>query len=229
MSRDTPLAGVQACVFDAYGTLFDLGSAVSGAAKQLGRRAKPFNALWRTKQLEYTWLRSLMGRHVDFERVTADALDYALEQSGLGGDTALRADLLAAYRRLSTYREVPAVLRALQADGRPRAILSNGNSELLADNVAAAGIGDLLDAVLSVESVGVFKPHPSVYRLACERLGVTARQVAFFSSNSWDVCGASAFGFRCVWVNRGGAPLERLPGGPDVVVEDLKGVPALLG
>lgn len=225
MSR---LDGVRACVFDAYGTLFDLASATSDAAARLGGKADALNALWRTKQLEYTWLRGLMGRHADFERVTAEALDHALESLGVG-DRALAADLMAAYRRLDCYPEVPDVLRRLKDAGLPRAVLTNGSPEMTGAGLESAGVAGLLDAVLSVEEVGVFKPHPSTYRMARQRFGLEAREIAFFSSNAWDVAGASAFGLRAVWVNRKGAPPERLPGGPEAVLSDLAGAPALVG
>ena len=226
----SPLDGVRACVFDAYGTLFDLGSAVARERGRLGaERADALSRIWRTKQLEYTWLRSLMGRHADFRRVTGDSLDHALDALGLAAEDGLRDALMRAYLRLDAYPEVPAVLRRLRAAGLPCAILSNGSPEMMAAGVGSAGLGDLLDAVLSVESVGVFKPHPSVYRLAVDRLGVRPGEIAFQSSNAWDVHGAAAFGFRCVWVNRAGAAPERLPGAAAAELRDLGGLPDLLG
>ena len=226
----SPLHGVRACVFDAYGTLFDLGSAVARERGRLGdARADELSRIWRTKQLEYTWLRSLMGHHADFWRVTGDGLDHALDALGLAADDGLRDALMQAYLRLDAYPEVPAVLRRLRAARLPCAILANGSPTMLDAGVGSAGLGDLLDAVLSVESVGVFKPHPSVYRLAVDRLGVRPDEIAFQSSNAWDVHGAAAFGFRCVWVNRGGARPERLPGAALAELHDLGGLPDLLG
>ncbi|GIK96722.1 MAG: haloacid dehalogenase [Alphaproteobacteria bacterium] len=222
------LAPIDACVFDAYGTLFDVHSAAARCRDALGDRADRLSALWRQKQLEYTWLRSLMGRHADFAQVTAEALDYALAAVGIA-DPDLRRRLLDMYRRLDAFGEVPEVLGRLRRAGLPTAILSNGSPAMLDSAVGSARLGDLLDTVLSVESVGIYKPHPSVYRLAVDRLGVPAGRICFLSSNGWDAAGAAQFGFRVVWVNRYGQPPERLPAGPEALLEDLSGLPALLG
>jgi 2-haloacid dehalogenase len=221
------MAGVRACVFDAYGTLFDVHSAVARLRPRLGAEADPLSQLWRTKQLEYTWLRALMGCHADFWQVTGDALDYALERSA--ADPALRAPLMQAYLALDAYPEVPEVLRRLRAGGLKTAILSNGAPAMLQAGAASAGLAGLLDASLSVEEVGVFKPDPRVYRLAVERLGVAPGAIAFQSSNAWDIHGAACCGLRPVWINRQGAPRERLPGGPEHELGDLAGLPELLG
>jgi 2-haloacid dehalogenase len=221
------MEGIRACVFDAYGTLFDVHAAVAALRPRLGAPAEALSQLWRAKQLEYTWLRSLMGRHADFWQVTGDALDYSLERTGV--DAALRAPLLQAYLTLQAYPEAADVLQRLRAAGRRLAILSNGAPAMLAAAVDNAGIGALLDAVLSVEEVGVYKPDPRVYRLAVERLAVPAEQIAFLSSNAWDVHGAAAFGLRPVWVNRLAAPPERLPGSAEHELRDLSGLPGLLG
>lgn len=222
------LDGIAACVFDAYGTLFDVASAARRLEDRLDGKAADLAALWRTKQLEYTWLRSLMGAHADFWQVTGDGLDHALDALGLTDD-ALREDLMALYRRLDAYPEVPDVLGRVRAGGMGTAILSNGAPGMLSDAVGSAGIGDLLDACLSVEDVGIFKPHPSTYRLATERFGVGPAQICFMSSNAWDVAGAAQFGFQVVWINRFGAAPERLPKGPKAVLESLHGLPDLLG
>lgn len=221
------MEGISACVFDAYGTLFDVHSAVDRLRPQIGDQADALSQLWRSKQLEYTWLRALMGRHADFWQVTGEALDYTLERLAI--EPGVRAPLMAAYRALHAYSEVPDVLGRLRAAGLRLAILSNGEPAMLAAAVAEAGIGDLLDAVLSVEEVGIFKPHPTVYQLAVDRLGVRADQIAFQSSNAWDVSGAASFGLRPVWINRFGMPAERLPGRPEHELRDLAGLPALLG
>jgi 2-haloacid dehalogenase len=221
------LAGIRAGVFDAYGTLFDVHSAVGRLRAQVGDQADALSQLWRTKQLEYSWLRALMGRHADFWQVTGEALDYALARTGV--DPAVRAPLLQAYLTLDAYPEVPDVLRRLRAGGLKTAILSNGEPKMLAAGARSAGIDGLLDAILSVEAVGVFKPEPRVYQLAVDRLGVPADAIAFQSSNAWDVHGAACFGLRPVWVNRQGAPPERLPGAPEHELKDLAGLPALLG
>ena len=221
------MSGIRACVFDAYGTLFDVHSAVARLRERVGEQADALSQLWRTKQLEYTWLRALMGRHADFWQVTGDALDYALARTGV--DRAVREPLMQAYLSLDAYPEVPEVLRRLRAGGLKTAILSNGEPEMLEAAARSAGIDGLLDAVLSVEEVGIFKPHPKVYQLAVDRLGAPADRIAFQSSNAWDVNGAATFGLRAVWINRLGMPAERLPGAAEHELRDLSGLPALLG
>ncbi len=222
------MTGIGACVFDAYGTLFDVHSAVGRLSADIGPGADDLSKLWRSKQLEYTWLRALMGRHRDFWQVTGDALDYAL--AGTGVDPAgIRDRLMDAYLTLDAYPEVPPTLVRLKNAGMKLAILSNGEPAMLDAAVKGAGIESLLDDVLSVEAVGVYKPHPSVYRLAADRLGVAPSAIAFQSSNAWDVHGASCFGFRPVWVNRTGAPPERLPGGAEHELQSLVGLPGLVG
>jgi 2-haloacid dehalogenase len=223
-----PLSGVRACVFDAYGTLFDYASAAARCRDVLGDKFGALAALWRDKQLQYTWLRSLQGRHADFWQVTGEALDFALETLGLD-DPSLRQRLMELYLRLDAFPEVPAVLERLKKAGFKAAILSNGSPQMLAAAVESAGIGGYLDEVLSVESVGVYKPHPKVYQLAVDRLGVAAAAIAFQSSNSWDAYSASAFGMRVVWCNRYGARKERLPGSPDREIRSLAELPAVLG
>ncbi|MEO8157552.1 MAG: haloacid dehalogenase type II [Betaproteobacteria bacterium] len=218
---------VRACVFDAYGTLFDFASAAAGCRDVLGNKAATLTALWRDKQLQYTWLRGLQGRHTDFWQVTSDALDFSMESLGIEG-TALRARLLDLYRTLQCFPEVPQVLKDLKQAGFVTAILSNGAPGMLADAVKGAGLGGLLDHVLSVEQVGVFKPHPDVYRLAVKTLGIAPAEIAFQSSNAWDAHAASAFGMRVVWCNRYGQRRERLPGAPDREIRSLAELPALL-
>lgn len=218
---------VRACVFDAYGTLFDVGSPVAAETAALGPAAAELSALWRRKQLEYTWLRSLMRRPADFADVTADALDHALATLNLP-DPALRARLLAAYGRLSPFADVVPALRQLRDQGMRTAILSNGSREMLGEAVAAAGIGGLVDPVLSVDEVGVFKPAPEVYGLATTRLGLPACAIGFVSANGWDVHGAASFGLRGIWLNRGGLAADRLPGEPAAVLDSLTGLSGLL-
>jgi 2-haloacid dehalogenase len=221
------MRGIEACVFDAYGTLFDVHSAVARLGARVGEQADALSQLWRAKQLEYTWLRALMARHADFWQVTGDALDYALARTGV--DTALREPLMQAYLSLDAYPEVPDVLRRLRAGGLKIAILSNGDPKMLEAAARSAGIAELLDAILSAEEVGVFKPHAKVYQLAVDRLAVRPDQIAFQSSNAWDVHGAAAFGLRAVWINRLGMPPERLPGAAEHELRDLSGLPELLG
>jgi 2-haloacid dehalogenase len=224
----TALSDIRACVFDAYGTLFDYASAAARCRDVLGDRLDPLTALWRDKQLQYTWLRALQSRHADFWQVTGDALDFALETLGLDNPE-LRARLMDLYRTLDVFPEVPAMLQRLKAVGLKTAILSNGSPDMLEAAVNKAGIGDLLDAVLSVESVGVYKPHPKVYQLAVDRLAIPARAILFQSSNAWDAHAASAFGMRVVWCNRYGQRPERLPGKPDHEIASLAELPELVG
>ncbi len=225
MTQDT--IAVRACVFDAYGTLFDFASAAAGCADVLGDKAAAVTALWRDKQLQYTWLRGLQGRHADFWQVTGDALDFTLETLGIA-DANVRERLMSLYRTLDCFSEVPQVLRRLKEAGFVTAILSNGSPAMLADAVAGAKLGSLLDHVLSVEEVGVFKPHARVYQLAVDRLGVPASAISFQSSNAWDAYAASAFGMRVVWCNRYGQRRERLPGTPDREIRSLADLPPLL-
>jgi 2-haloacid dehalogenase len=219
---------IAACVFDAYGTLFDYNAAAARHAAVLGDKAAPLAELWRHKQLQYTWLRTLMGRYAGFWQVTGDALDFSMGELGIEDD-GLRAGLMEAYRTLDAYPEVTETLTTLQAHGLKTAILSNGEPEMLDAAVAAAGIGDCLDAVLSVEEVGIFKPHPLVYQLVVDRLGVPAANVSFQSSNAWDANGAAAFGFRVAWCNRFGQGQERIPEAPDAEIKTLAELPPLLG
>ena len=216
-----------ACVFDAYGTLLDVGSAVARQAQAVGPPAAELVTLWRRKQLEYTWLRSLMRRRVDFWQVTQDALDHSLEALRLD-PARLRAPLLDAYRSLDPYPEVVPMLQALREQGMPAAVLSNGSPEMLAEGLEAAGLLDLVGPVLSVEDAGIFKPAPETYRLATEALGLPAKAIVFFSSNAWDAHGAASFGLMTVWVNRTEAARELLPGIIAHEVRDLSTVPQLV-
>ncbi len=235
---------ITTCVFDAYGTLFDVDAAarrLADAAAQDGAAGHGQDAQhrfaavwqqvaadWRSKQLQYTWLRTLTGAHCDFWQVTQDGLDWALERAGVA-DPALRGQLLDLYRDLPAYPEVPGVLAQLARAGFGRAILSNGSPDMLAAAVAAAGIGDLLDDVLSVEAVGKFKPHPAVYDLVGTRLACAPAQVLFVSANGWDIAGAAAYGFRTLWINRAALPVDRMPGRPDAIAPDLTALPGHLG
>ncbi|MFZ1965081.1 MAG: haloacid dehalogenase type II [Roseiarcus sp.] len=222
------LEGVRACVFDAYGTLFDFSSAAAACPDIAAEKRAALTALWRDKQLQYAWLRSLQGRYADFWQVTGDALDFALDSLGLD-QPGVRERLMGLYRTLSAFPEVPAVLRALRRAGFATAILSNGSPAMLEEAVAAAGLGGLFDAVLSVDAVRVFKTDRRVYQYALDRLGVRADEVSFQSSNAWDAHAASDFGMRVVWCNRYGQRRERLPGAPDFEVRSLDELPALLG
>lgn len=224
---------ITTCVFDAYGTLFDVSAAARQAAQEPGFEALAeawprLAADWRAKQLEYSWMRAVTGAHADFWTVTQDGLDWAMEAAGLS-DPALRERLLALYWELAAFPEVPDMLARLKAAGMNTAILSNGSPGMLEGAVSSAGIGDLLDDLLSVESVGVFKPHPSVYGLVGGRFGCDKAEVLFVSSNGWDAGCAAGYGFATAWVNRAGQPVDRLPWRPDQVLSDLTGIPELAG
>ena len=222
---------ITTCVFDAYGTLFDVAAAARIAAEQPGQEklAEVWPRLaadWRAKQLQYTWLRAVTGDHISFWQVTQDGLDWAMEASGLN-DPTLRETLLALYWELPAYPEVPKMLETLKADGKATAILSNGSPDMLDGAVDFAGVGAVLDAVLSVEDVGVFKPAKVVYDLVGKRFGTTPDQVLFVSSNGWDAAAAAGYGFTTVWVNRAGEPMDRLPAQPSHMLSDLTTIPEL--
>ncbi len=221
------LTGIRACVFDAYGTLFDVTSAAVRAKDALGKRWQPLSDLWRTKQLQYTWLRALMGRHVDFWQVTGDALDYAMASLAIQ-DASLRSRLMNLYLELDAYPEVKETLSRLKAAGLRLAILSNGAPRMLAAAVKNSGLAELIDDVFSVEEVGVYKPHPKVYGLAAERLAIAREQVCFLSSNAWDAYAAKAFGFRVLWCNRFEQAPERIPERPDGEITTLAALPGIV-
>lgn len=222
-----PLQEIEACVFDAFGTLFDFASAAARCEGAPEEKRAMLTALWRDKQLQYTWLRSLQNRYADFEQVTGEALDFALESLGLE-QPALRERLMDLYLGLEPFPEVPAVLPILRRRGFKTAILSNGSPAMLAALVDRAGLADAFDEVMSVDAVGVFKTHPKVYQHALDTLRLPARKIAFQSSNAWDAFAASDFGMRVVWCNRYGQRRERLPGAPDAEVRTLAELPGLL-
>jgi 2-haloacid dehalogenase len=223
-----PLKGVRACVFDAYGTLFDFASAARNCPDVPADKIGGVTTLWRDKQLEYTWLRAVQGLHADFWQVTEDALDYTLETLSLDKPN-LRERMMRLYLELETFPEVTDVLTRLKRADFRIAILSNGSPKMLDAAVKASKLEPLLDAILSVDDVGVFKPHRKVYQLAVDRLGLPASAVAFQSSNAWDAYAAKAFGMQVVWCNRYGQRRERLPGTPDREITTLAELTALLG
>ena len=221
-----------AVVFDAYGTLFDVSAAAREAAAEPGRAAlaetwPKLAETWRLKQLQYSWLRAVTRAHCDFWQVTCDGLDYALEATGLDGDPELRERLLSLYWELSAYPEVPQMLARLKQTHLRTAILSNGSPEMLAGAVEHAGIGEFLDAVLSVEEAGIFKPASAVYDLVGKTFGTSPGNVLFVSSNGWDAAAATGYGFRTAWVNRAGEPVDRLPWRPVHILSDLTTIPDL--
>ena len=225
---------ITTCVFDAYGTLFDVSAAARQASQEpafpdLKDRWGDLANQWRLKQLQYTWLRAVADAHTDFWEVTQNGLDWALEATGLDSDAALRQRLLDLYWELQAYPEVPAMLAALKAAGLNTAILSNGSPEMLAGAVQSAGIGAVLDDVLSVQSVGIFKPDARVYDLVGARFGCGKDEVLFVSSNGWDAACATGYGFATAWVNRAGEPLDRLPWTPATILSDLTTIPHIAG
>jgi 2-haloacid dehalogenase len=222
------LAGTEICVFDAYGTLFDFNSAVARHRATVGPKADALSEMWRSKQIQYTWLRNSMGSYAKFWQVTGEALDHCLAAQGIA-DPGVRDKLLGAYLVLDPFVEVPAMLDRLKRAGVRLAILSNGNPEMLDPMVAASKLADRFEAVLSVDAVKVFKPDPRVYRLVEARCGVKPDKVCFLSSNCWDAHGAAHFGFPTVWVNRAAAPDDHLPGMLAGQIRDLSHLPALLG
>jgi 2-haloacid dehalogenase len=223
---------IKICVFDAYGTLFDVAAAARIAASEDADSAFAKNwtllaEIWRAKQLQYSWLRAATDAHTNFWNVTQNGLDFALEALSLQDIPDLRNRLLQLYWELQAYPEVPQMIQDLKAGGIQTAILSNGSPDMLNGAVKSAGLADVLDAVLSVETVGVFKPHKSVYGLVGEHFSCLKEEVLFVSSNGWDAAAASGFGFQTVWVNRAGDPMDRLPWIPQHVMTDLSGIAAL--
>jgi 2-haloacid dehalogenase len=225
---------ITTCIFDAYGTLFDVTAATREMAAQPGqeefaKHADALAATWRQKQLQYSWIRALVGAPADFWQVTQDGLDFTLEAAGLSEDFLLRETLLALYWELQAYPEAVQVLTDLKQQGMNVGILSNGTADMLEGAVDRAELGEFLDAVLSVETVGIFKPHSSVYDLVGQKFNCTPKEVLFASSNGWDAAGAAGYGFQTVWVNRADEPMDRLPWTPQTTVSDLTPIPDLAG
>lgn len=227
MTSQTALSGIDACLFDAYGTLFDVHRPIQRLADGLGPNASDISVLWRQKQVQYTWLRSLMGAYTGFAQVTADALDHALNAFGIS-DNDLRRELLDLYQTLDTYPEVPASLEKLRRLGVTTGVLSNGETGMIESAARAAGIRDNLEHILSADSAGIFKPHERVYQLAVDRLELSPQRICFVSANAWDVAGAANFGYTVVWVNRFDQPPENLPGTPFGRIGSLDHLPPLL-
>lgn len=222
------IPGIELCVFDAYGTLFDFNSAVARHRASIGPRADALAEMWRSKQIQYTWLRNGMNAYAPFWQVTGEALDHCLKALAID-DPSAREKLMSAYLALDPFPEVPAMLERLGRAGVRAAILSNGNPAMLEPMVTVSGLGGRFEAVISVDAARVFKVDRRAYELVETRCGVTPGKVCFLSSNCWDAHGASHFGFRTVWINRAGAPDDNLPGSPVAQLKDLAGLPALLG
>ncbi len=228
MTEPAPLPhNLAAVVFDAYGTLFDLAGIVGGARDALQGDTEALGRLWRQKQLEYTWLRALMGDYADFWQITGEALDFALAALGRT-DPGLRARLMQQHMNVRAFPDVIPALTALRARGLKTAILSNGSPTMLTAAVNTADLRKLLDHVLSVDAVRSYKPHPTVYALAPSALHCEPLDIAFVSSNPWDIVGAAHFGFRAVWLNRVRALPERLPAQPVLEIGSLHELAAAL-
>ncbi len=214
----------RAILLDVYGTLLDVHGVAVRAEAMFPGKGRALSALWRDKQLQYSWLRTLAGRHADFRQVTADGLDYAAEALELSLSPAGRGELLDLYLQLPAWPDAPPALAALREAGHTLAALSNGSPQMLAPALEAAGLTPLLDDVLSIESAGRYKVAPEAYRLAVDRFGGAPADFLLVSSNGWDAAGARLFGFRAFWVNRAGAPVERLgvvPTGVGTTLGDL--------
>lgn len=214
-----------AFVFDAYGTLFDVHAAVRRHAASIGPEGQLLSEIWRAKQLEYSWVRTLMGAYADFWQLTEQALDYAFSRVP-SANRSLRTDLLDAYMHLDCYPEVPSVLKALKAAGAKLAILSNGSPRMLEAAVRSAALETVLDEVFSVDAVGRFKTDPSVYDMVTTAWRLYPQAISFQSSNRWDVAGATKAGFRTVWINRTGLPDEYADLPPALILPSLEGLMA---
>lgn len=221
------IQNVKACVFDAYGTLFDIHSPTSEISGELGDKAQSLSDMWRAKQLQYTWLRSLMEAYTDFWQVTGDALDYALAAHDIGNPD-IRQRLMDLYLTLDAYPDALATLQQLKDSGYATGILSNGSPDMLASAVENSGLAPLLDEVMSVSDAGIFKPSARVYQLAVDRMGVSPGEICFVSANAWDASGAANFGFQVAHLNRFGQPEEKLPGTPKAVLKSLSELPGVL-
>jgi len=221
------------CIFDVYGTLLDVDSAAREAAAEPGMEAlaeqwPALAASWRARQLSYTWLRTTMQRYVDFQAITQASLDVTLAEFGLDGNRQMRDRLLSLYTTLAAYDEVPDALARLASSGQRMGVLSNGSPAMLDRALEAAGIRLLFDRILSVDPLKRYKPDPLVYKMATDAYGCNAGEILFFSSNNWDISGAGAFGFRTIWVNRGGKLWDDLPAKPTHVVASLTEALALI-
>ena len=218
---------ITTCVFDAYGTLFDVNAACRELSKEVGDRWNDLSTLWRLRQVEYTWLRNSMNEYIDFWKITSDALDYAMETLNIN-NIKLRDDLLSLYLKLEAYPEVKSILENIKKRGMKTAILSSGNKKMLESAVTNAKIQHLLDKVLSVDDCKVYKPATEVYDLVDKKMGVKKENVLFFSSNAWDMHAASNYGFKTIWVNRFQGKLEKLPGKPDQIINSLEQIEKIL-
>ena len=213
----------KAYIFDAYGTLFDVHSAVSRHFDKVGENPARVSEVWRNKQLEYTWVRTTMNHYKDFWQLTAEALDFALAATP-GSNPDCRQVLLDAYMTLDCYSEVPSILKQLREKGVKTAILSNGSPQMLSSAVEHAGLAELLDDQFSIDHIGIFKTDAATYKMVTDKYDIKPDEVAFQSSNRWDIAGATAFGFQCHWINRTGQPDEYYDLPPKKILTDLNGL-----
>ena len=218
---------IKACIFDAYGTLFDVNAACRELSKEVGDNWEKLASLWRLRQVEYTWLRNSMDEYIDFWKITSDALDYAMETLGIENNE-LREELLNLYLKLEAYPEVNDLLKKLKQRGLKTGILSNGSMKMLNSAVNNANIREYLDEILSVEDCKIYKPSSKVYDLVKIKMQISKENVLFFSSNAWDMHAASNYGFKTIWVNRFNAKLERLPGKPIDIVNSLEKIDEII-
>jgi len=224
----TNFTKIKACVFDAYGTLFDFNSAVDICSKEVGEKSEELSTIWRQKQIQYTWLRSMMDEYVDFWQITGDALDYAMSAISVKNDK-LQNRLMQLYKKLELFPEVSNVLNNVKNGNISTAVLSNGTQEMLFNVIEHSNLSHLIDVVISADEVGVYKPHPKVYQLAVNSLGVNPEEICFMSSNAWDAHGAKSFGFKVIWINRYQLPHEQIPTKPDIIINSLEPISYLLG
>jgi 2-haloacid dehalogenase len=212
---------MKAIVFDAYGTLLNVNSLDKVLAKYFGDQSVQLSALWRSKQLQYTWLRTLMGRYEPFSKVTMEALDYSCKSLGFAVSEEIRNELHDQYLKLEAYEEVPALISKL-AEKLPLGILSNANQQMLQGAVVRNELEGLFVHVISVEEISLFKPRPEVYQLACRRFDLAPDEILFVSSNTWDVSGAKSYGLKVAWLNRFDGVMEELGYQPDYLLNDMQ-------
>ena len=213
------MKNIKAIIFDAYGTLFDVNSAAEKCKDKIGEKWEPFANFWRTTQLEYTWLRSLMKRHKDFWQITEDSLDKSMKAFNI--DPEMKDELLNLYKVLSPFQEVPETLKTLKAKNFKLAILSNGTPSLLNDLVKSNNLNNLFDDLFSIEEVKIYKPHPKVYDLPIEKYKIKKNEVVFLSANTWDVSGAGNYGYQSIWVNRNNNIFDNLDYKPNNQIKNL--------
>ena len=213
------MKNIKAIIFDAYGTLFDVNSAAEKCKDKIGDKWEPFANFWRTTQLEYTWLRSLMGRHKDFWQITEDSLDKSMKTFKI--DSAMRDELLSLYKVLSPFKEVPETLKILKEKKYKLAILSNGTPALLNELVNSNNLDNLFDNIFSIEQVGIYKPDSKVYDMPIKKYNIKKNEVAFLSANTWDVSGGGNYGYQAIWLNRNNNIFDNLDFKPKNEIKNL--------